>query len=385
MSLNKLAVEGGKPASEVLIPIAKPVFYKEDSEGISEVLKSGNLRQGPRTKEFEERFRDWVGARYAYAVSSGTAALHMAYLSVLKPGDEVIVPAFTFIATASMVIFSFGKPVLVDIDGETFAIDPDEVKERITSKTKAIAPVHLFGNAADMKALTEIAEDHNLYLVNDAAQAHGTRVDGKDVGSFDHLNCYSFYPSKSMTTGEGGMVTTNGPELYRLGSLIRSHGEEGRYNHTLLGFNYRMTEIMAIIGINQLKHVDEFLEKRKKNAEYLLKGLKRIQGLHPQKIGQGIDSSYSYFSVLMDLETYRCSRDEFLRALQAENIGCAVHYPIPLNKQLALKPFCGSVSCPVSEDVSKRIFSLPMHPELSEKDLEKILEAVEKVSNHYGK
>jgi len=383
--MDKLAVEGGKPVSDVPIPIAKPVFSEETSKEVIEVLKSGNLRQGARTKEFEERFRDWVGAKYAYAVSSGTAALHVAYFSVLKSGDEVIVPAFTFIATASMVFFSFGKPVLVDIDGETLMIDPEDVKEKITSKTKAIAPVHLFGNAADMRALTEIAEDHRLYLVNDAAQAHGTRVDGRDVGAFDHLNCYSFYPSKSMTTGEGGMVTTNDPELYRVGSLIRSHGDEGRYNHTILGFNYRMTELMAVIGLNQLKSLDEFLEKRKRNAEVLKKGLQKVPGLHPQKIGRGVDPSYSYFSVLMDLEDFKCSRDEFLEALQAENIACAVHYPIPLNKQPALRPLCGDAKCPVSEDVSKRIFSLPMHPELSDRDLSKILEAVEKVSNHYQK
>jgi perosamine synthetase len=383
--MDKLAIEGGKPVSDVPIPIAKPVFSEETSKEVIDVLKSGNLRQGARTKEFEERFRDWVGAKYAYAVSSGTAALHVAYFSVLKPGDEVIVPAFTFIATASMVFFSFGKPVLVDIDGETLMIDPEDVKEKITSKTKAIAPVHLFGNAADMRALTEIAEDHHLYLVNDAAQAHGTRVDGRDVGTYDHLNCYSFYPSKSMTTGEGGMVTTNDPELYRVGSLVRSHGDEGRYNHTILGFNYRMTELMAVLGLNQLKSLNGFLEKRKRNAEVLKKGLQKVPGLHPQKIGRGVDPSYSYFSVLMDLEDFKCSRDKFLEALQAENIACAIHYPIPLNKQPALRTLCGDAKCPVSEDVSKRIFSLPMHPELSEGDLNKILEAVEKVSSHYQK
>jgi len=382
--MDKLAVEGGKPVSDKLIPIAKPIFSEETMKEVVEVLKSGNLRQGSKTKEFEERFRDWVEAKYAYAVNSGTAALHVAYLSVLKPGDEVIVPAFTFIATASMVLFAFGEPVLVDID-ETLTIDPEEVKEKITSKTKAIAPVHLFGNAADMKALLEIAEDHHLYLVNDAAQAHGTRVDGRDVGAFDHLNCYSFYPSKSMTTGEGGMVTTNDPELYRVGSLIRTHGDEGRYNHTLLGFNYRMTEMMAVLGLDQLKSIDEFLKKRKRNAEILLKGLQKIPGLHPQKIGRGVDPSYSYFSVLLDLEDFKCNRDKFLEALQAENIGCAVHYPIPLNKQPALKSLRGDAKCPLSEDVSKRIFSLPMHPELSGRDLDKILEAVEKVSNHYVK
>ncbi|MCD6263323.1 DegT/DnrJ/EryC1/StrS family aminotransferase [Candidatus Bathyarchaeota archaeon] len=381
--MDKLAIEGGGPVSATPIPIARPVFSERTMREVVEVLRSGYLRQGPRTEEFEERFREKVGARYAYAVNSGTAALHVAYLSILKPGDEVIVPAFTFIATASMVVFSFGRPILADIDGETLTIDPEDVKEKITSRTRAIAPVHLFGNAADMRALEEIAEDHDLYLVNDAAQAHGTQVDGRDVGSLDHLNCYSFYPTKSMTTGEGGMVTTNDPELYRLGCLIRSHGEEEKYRHTLLGFNYRMTEIQAVIGLNQLSRLDEFLEKRRKNAEILTRGLREIPGLRPQRIGRGVEPSYSYYSVLMDLEEFKCSRDEFVEALRAENIGCGVHYPVPLNRQPGLKPFCGDVSCPVSEDVSRRIFSLPVHPGLSEEDLRKILEAVDKVSRHY--
>ncbi len=174
--MDKLAIEGGRPVSATPIPIARPVFSERTMREVVEVLRSGYLRQGPRTEEFEERFREKVGARYAYAVNSGTAALHVAYLSILKPGDEVIVPAFTFIATASMVVFSFGRPVLADIDGETLTIDPEDVKEKITSRTRAIAPVHLFGNAADMRALEEIAEDHDLYLVNDAAQAHGTQA-----------------------------------------------------------------------------------------------------------------------------------------------------------------------------------------------------------------
>jgi len=215
--MEKLAIEGGKPVSDKKIPIAKPVFSDGVLGDISQVLKSGYLRQGPRTKQFEEESRKKVGARYAYAVNSGTAALHVAYLSILKPGDEVIVPDFTFMSTASTVVFSGGRPVFADIDGETLTIDPEDVNEKVTPKTRAIAPVHLFGNAADMKALREIAEDHNLYLVSDAAQAHGTRIDGEDVGSLDHINCYSFYPTKTITTGEGGMVTTNDEEFYEKG------------------------------------------------------------------------------------------------------------------------------------------------------------------------
>jgi dTDP-4-amino-4,6-dideoxygalactose transaminase len=384
-SMEKLAINGGKPVSEKEIPIAKPIFPENTIRDISEVLQSGHIIQGPKTTQFEEEFRKRVGAKYAYAVNSGTAALHTAYASILKPGDEVIVPDFTFIATASTVIFARGKPVFADIDGETLTIDPEDVKEKISSKTKAVAPVHLFGNAADMKALGEIADEHDLYLVNDAAQAHGTKINGKDVGIYDDLNCYSFYPTKMLTTSEGGMVTTNSKKLYEKGLLFRNHGQQTRYLSVTLGLNYRLTDIAAAIGLNQLKLYDEFLAKRKRNAKALTEGLNRIRGLKPQKPGKGVDHSYSYYTVIMDLEQYKCTRDEFVNALKAENIGCMIYYPIPLSKQPALKRYGSRVKCPVTDDLSKKVFSIPVHPNLSDEDLKKIIKALEKVSSHFHK
>jgi perosamine synthetase len=376
---------GGKPVSDKMIPIAKPVFINETVRDIQEVLQSGHLIQGSKTAKFEEEFKKRVGAKYAYAVSSGTAALHTAYTTTLKPGDEVIVPDFTFIATASTAVFAGGRPVFADIDAETLMIDPEDVKEKITSKTKTIAPVHLFGNAADMKVLSEIADEHSIYLVNDAAQAHGTKIEGKDVGAFDDLNCYSFYPTKTLTTGEGGLITTNSKELYNKGILFRNHGQQTRYLSISLGLNYRMTDIAAAIGLNQLKVFDEFLTKRKHNAKTLTEGLSRIHGLKPQKPGKGVDHSYSYYTVIMDLDQFKCSRDEFVNALIAENIECIVYYPIPLSKQPALKRYGSKTKCPVAEDISQKVFSIPVHPSLSEEDLKKILEALEKVSNHFQK
>ena len=381
--MEKLAIEGGKPVSDKRIPIAKPVFSDGVLGDISEVLKSGYLRQGPRTKQFEEEFKGRVGARYAYAVNSGTAALHVAYLSILQPGDEVIVPDFTFMSTASTVIFSGGRPVFADIDGETLTIDPADVSEKITPKTRAIAPVDLFGNAADMKALKEIAEDHNLYLVNDAAQAHETKIDGEDVGSLDHINCYSFYPTKTITTGEGGMATTNDEELYEKGKLIRNHGQESQYIHRILGLNYRMTEIAAVLGLSQLEMIDEFLEKRRRNGEILTEGLRGIDGLRPQRTGKGVEHSYSYYTVIMDLERFRCNRDKYVEALKAENVDCMVYYPIPLTKQPALRDYAGKAHCPVAEETSEKVFSIPVHPSLTEQDLENIVRALEKVSSRY--
>jgi dTDP-4-amino-4,6-dideoxygalactose transaminase len=381
--MDRLAINGGKPVTEKMIPIARPVFSEKTIEDVSEVLRSGYIRQGPKTKEFEERFRDRVGAGYAYAVNSGTAALHVAHLSILKPGDEVIVPSFTFFATASTVMYSNGRPVFADIDPETFLIDPEDVKEKITKRTRAIAPVHLFGNAANMNALCDLAEDHGLAIFNDSAQAHGTEIDGKDIGSFETLNCYSFYPSKSMTTGEGGMVTTNDEKLYKLGCLIRSHGDDARYHHVVLGLNYRMTDIAAVIGLNQLQELDHYLMRRRHCGEFLRKGVGEIDGFHPQKIERGVNHSYSYFSVVMDPEKFKCLRDEFLDALKAENIDCAVHYPIPLTKQPAITSLMEPEPCPVSEEIAKRIFSLPMHPYLSEENLRNILIGLEKVATYY--
>jgi perosamine synthetase len=383
--MAKLAIEGGKPVSEKKIPLVKPTFSQKDADDVAKVLKSAYVRMGPITKEFEDKFAARVGAKYAYAVSNGTAALHCAYLSTLKPGDEVIAPAFTFIATISTIIYSNAKPILADVDADTFLLDPEKVKDKITKKTKAIAPVHLFGNSCDMKALTEIAEDHKLLIINDCAQAHGTEYDGRDLGSWPNVSCYSFYPTKTMTTGEGGIVTTDDPEINRLGSLIRSHGDDGRYHHIVLGLNYRITDIMSAIGLNQLAKLDDFLEKRRHNGEKLVKGLKGLESVRSQVITSGTNPSYSYFSVALDLSKLRCTRDEFMKALMAENIDCGVHYPAPLTEQPIVKQLLKPKPCPVSEDLSRKIMSLPMHPYLSDNDLEKVVEGVRKIASNYAK
>jgi dTDP-4-amino-4,6-dideoxygalactose transaminase len=383
--LSKLAISGGKPISEKKIALVKPTFSQKDAEDITKILKTAYVRMGPYTKEFEEKYAKRAGSKYAYSVSNGTAALHCAYLSTLKPGDEVIAPAFTFIATISTIHYSNAKPILVDVEPDTYLLDPEKVKEKITKKTKAIAPVHLFGNSCNMKALSEIAEDHKLLIINDCAQAHGTEYDGKDLGAWPNLSCYSFYPTKTMTTGEGGIVTTDDPELYRLGCLLRSHGDDGRYHHVLFGLNYRITDIMSAIGLNQLAQLDEFLAKRKYSADVLLKGLKKIDGINPQKITPKTKPSYSYFSAILDLEELHCTRDDFLKALSAENIDCGVHYPAALTEQPIVKEMLKPKPCPVSEDLAKRIVSLPMHPYLSDEELNVIIAGVEKVVEHYHK
>lgn len=383
--MDQLAINGGSSASPNRIHIAKPIIDNDVLTKIKSILETGMLRQGKYVKEFEERFAEKTGAEYAYAVNNGTAALHVAYLSTVNPGDEVIVPSFTFLATASMVYYSMAKPVFVDIDPETFLIDLEDVKKKITSKTRAIVPVHLFGNAADMDGIKDICEDHHLSLINDSAQAHGTKYNKKDIGSLGDLGCYSFYPSKTLTTGEGGMVTTNDRNLYRKGTLLRAHGDDARYHHVVMGFNYRLTEIAAVLGIDQMHHFDEFLKRRIQCGNYLKKHIGSINGLNPQKTTPKVEHSYSYFTLTMDLDQYRCTRDQFIKALDDENIDCAVHYPTPLTKQPIIKEKLDPATCIISEQVSKQIFSLPIHPALSDEDLKNIIKGVEKVASYYSK
>ena len=378
-----LAINGGKPASPERVYLVKPTFYKKDEEDICKILESAYLRQGPYTERFEKQFAEKVGSEYAYAVSSGTAALHVAYLSLLEQGDEVIAPAFTFIATISTVHYSNAKPVLADVDPYTYLLDIEDVKEKITNKTKAIAPVHLFGNSCNMKALNELAEDHDLYIVNDCAQAHGTEYKDKDLGSYETLNCYSFYPTKTLTMGEGGIVTTNNKELYTKGCLLRSHGDDARYHHVIYGLNYRPTDIGAAIGINQLAKLDEYLEARRHAGDTLRENLSKIDSVTPQEIQTDCNPSYSYFTIRVEHEELDCTRDEFMKALQAENIDCAIHYPTALTQKPVVKDLYPPQSCPVSEDLATRILSLPMHPFLADQELEYITKAVEKVVSHY--
>lgn len=381
--MTGLAINGGKKASESPINLAKPIIDKQVLTEIEKIIESGYLRQGPKVKEFEDLFSKYVGSKHAYACTNGTSALHLAYLSTLKPGDEVIVPSFTFIATASMIHYSFAKPVFADIDSETYCIDPTDITEKITGKTRAIVPVHLFGNAANLEAIQDLCNDHKLTLINDAAQAHGTKYNGEDVGALGDLSCYSFYPSKTLTTGEGGMVTTNNPELDHKGRLLRAHGDDGRYHHILLGFNYRLTEIQAVLGIDQIKKMDNFLKRRRECADYLNEKISPIEGLQIQKTTPKAEHSHSYFSLTIDPETYNCTRDEFMQALEAENISCTTHYATPLTNQPIIKELYNPDTCPTSEEISKQILSLPMHPGLTTQNLQNIVEGVEKVATHY--
>ncbi len=366
----------------VEIPVAKVVLSDDEIKAAEEVLRSGMLRQGKKVEEFERMFAEKVGARFAIAVSSGTAALHIAYLATLERGAEVLVPAFTHISTASMVCFTGCKLVFCDIDPRTFTIDVEDVKEKITSKTFAIVPVHLFGNACDVDELVEIAEDHKLKIIWDAAQAHGTEYKERDVGSFDDMVCYSFYPTKNITTCEGGMITTNDAELNRKCRLLREHGQERKYYHTMLGLNYRMTDVEAAIGIEQLKKLDTFVERRIRNAEFLTRHLSKIGGIETPYVKSHVKHTYNQYSILVDSEKLGMSRDELAAALRERGIGTAIHYPTPLHLQPVFKEMLGTKEgdFPVSEEISKKILALPVHPYLSLEELCKVVRTVAEIT-----
>ena len=352
-----------------MIPIAKPLLGKEEIDAVIEVLSSGMIAQGPKVDEFELAFSEYTGCEYSAAVNSGTAALHIALLAHgIGKGDEVITTPFSFIATANSILYTGAKPVFADIEPDTYNIDPEKIKEKINLKTRAIIPVHLYGHAADMKAIMEIAEDSRLVIVEDACQSHGAACHGKKVGSFG-TGAFSFYPTKNMTTSEGGMLTTNDKEVAEKAKMIRAHGSKIRYLHEMLGFNLRMTDIAAAIGLVQLGKLNKFTAARQKNAEMLTTGLKNIPGMKPSITKPGYTHVFHQYTIRAK------QRDEFAAFLKTRDIGTGVHYPIPIHKQPFYKELGYNDSLPVSEKAVEEVLSLPVHPALSEKDVQTIIAA----------
>jgi len=359
-----------------MIPIAKPQLGDEEKIAVSKVIDSGMIASGPKTEEFEKKFADYIGTKYAIATTSGTTALHLGLLSIgIKEGDEVIIPDFSFIATANSPLFCQAKPVFCDVDARTFNIDPEKIKKLITKKTKAIMPVHLYGQAADMKFISEIAEKYGINIIGDACQAHGAKYDGKMVGSFDDLECFSFYPTKNMTTGEGGMITTNSDEIAEKAVSLRNHGREKTkwgYEHGCLGYNFRMTDIAAAIGIEQLKKMPKFNEMRKRNANFFNEHLTGVDIPYVQ-----LNAEHSYHQYTIKSK----NRDALIQNLKKNEIGFGIYYPQPLHSYKHLKKYAHK-DLENSESLSNEVLSLPVHPALSTQDTEKIVKVVNEVSQH---
>jgi perosamine synthetase len=358
------------------INMAEIKLTESEIEAAVRVLRSGALRQGKESDAFEREFAEKVGARYAVTSANGSAALHLAYMTFLSPEDEVLVPSFTFIATGSMVSMCGGKPVLCDIHPETFLIDLKDAEARITSKTRAIAPVHLFGNPCDVDTVTAFAKEHSLIIVWDAAQAHGAAFKEQDVGSFDHFTCYSFYPSKNMFVGEGGMTCTNNTEFAGKLRFMRTHGQTGKYYHTMMGLNYRMTDVEAAIGREQMKRLDEMVAIRRRNADILNRGLADIPGIRAQKITPNGDHAWHQYCVVVEKEAFGCDRDELAESLRHKGIATGVHYPRGLHQQPVFEEAYGKASLPNTEYLAENILALPVHHGLSAADAEEIVACV---------
>ena len=368
------------------IPISKPVFDEEEANAVKEVLTSGSVAQGKKVEQFENEFANYINVNHAITVANGTIALDVALKALgIKEGDEVFVPSFTFISTANSILFQGAKPVFADVNERTFNINPDDALEKITDKTKAIIGVHLFGHPFDVEAIQDICEDHNLILIEDCAQAHGAEYERRRAGSFGSVGCFSFYATKNMTTGEGGMITTDSNEIAKTCRLLRNHGENQKYCHAMLGYNYRMTDIQAAIGLVQLKKLDGFSEKRINNAVHLNKHLK-VSGLNIPSMKKGVKHVYHQYAVTIEEgEGFPMSRDEFMQYLKKKGIGCAIHYPLPIHKQPLYRQLGytdENVQCPVATALSKKILSLPVHPALTEKDLMHITETINNLESN---
>ena len=356
-----------------MIPIAKPYIGETEKQAVMEVLDSGMLAQGPRTAQFEERFAQVCGVKHAIATSSGTTALHIALLAHgVGPGDEVITTPFTFIASANSILCTGAEPVFVDIDPETFNLDPNLIEQAITPRTKAIMPVHLYGYVCDMDALQAVADRHGLAIVEDACQAVGAGYHGRKAGSFG-TGCFSLYATKNVMSGEGGMITTNDDELAQKCRMLRNHGMQRRYYHDLLGFNYRMTDLCAAIGLAQLDRLETFTAKRRANAAYLNS---RIESVITPNVKEGYDHVWHQYTIRVNGGR---DRDTAVKQLNEAGIGTGIFYPVPVHQQNYMRAIVGEVRLPVAERLAQEVISLPVHPQLSQADLAMIVTEVNKL------
>ncbi len=362
-----------------MIQIAAPQIGKEEISAAVAVLKSRQLVQGPKVEEFEKRFSEFIGCKHAIATSSGTTALHLALLALgIKEGDEVITTPFSFIASSNAVLFCGARPVFVDIEEETFNIDAAKIAEKISPKTKAILPVHLFGLPCNMQAIMKIANENNLLVLEDACQAHGAEFGGKKVGAIGSAGAFSFYPTKNMFCGEGGMITTNSDAVAEKARLLRQHGSNRRYYHDLLGFNHRMTDIAAAIGLEQLKKLDLNNQKRKNNAEFLSKKLQNVQGIVVPQAAEKARHVWHQFTVRV-AKDFPLSRDKLKEALEAKGIQSAIFYPVPIHEQKIYAELGYAETLPVAEKLAQEVLSLPVHPGLKKKDLSFIAKTISEI------
>jgi len=371
------------------IKFHRPSIGKEEKKKVLEVLKSGWLTMGEKTVEFEDNFSKYIGCKHSISVNSCTAALHLALAAIgLKEGDEVIIPDMTFTATAEVITYFKAKPIIVDIKEGDLLIDPEKIKKAITKKTKAVIPVHYGGQPCDMDEIIDIAKKHNLYVIDDSAHCLPAYYKNKKIGTIGDITCFSFYATKTITTGEGGMCTTENYEWAEKIKILRLHGiskdawkrysKEGNWYYEVVeaGFKYNLTDIQAAIGIEQLKKADYFYEKRKEIAEFYIENFKNLKGLRTIELHKDRTNSWHLFPIFLDLDYLKISRNEFIEKLKERGIQTSVHF-IPLHKH----PFYKSLGYkekdfPVSEKVYNQIISLPIYPSLNKKEVNYVIENI---------
>jgi perosamine synthetase len=379
---SKLAVNGGTPVSAKAIPFMSTALSEADIAAATAVLRSGMLRAHTKCAELEERFARMSGAKHGMTCANGTCALQLAYEPLMKPGDEVLVPAWSYIATVAMVVARGCRPIFVDADPETYQIDVADAARKLTRSTTAISATHLYGCPVDINAVQALAQKHGLKVIYDAAQAHLAAYQGRGIGEFGDVVTYSFYATKNLATGEGGMVTCNDDGLARKIKLLRSHGETDKYLHESVGFNYRMNDITGAIGCSRLDRLVEQTARRRAVAAKYDAIIGGIEGLVAPKTTAGGEAVFHLYVARMDTAKFTCSRDQFCDALKAEGVPTAVHYPKPLTKQPAFAAWAKE-SVPVAERLAQQVFALPIHHDLSDAQVEQVGEALRKVGGAF--
>lgn len=395
---QELAINGGKPIRDKLLPYGHQWIDEEDIKAVIEVLRSDWITQGPKVAEFEKEFAKYVGARYAVAVNSGTAALHTAcFAAQIENGDEVITTPITFAASANCVLYQGGTPIFADIKEDTLNIDPEEIKKKITKKTKALIPVDFTGLPVDLEKILQIGKDNNLIIMEDASHASGATYKGRKIGSISDMTIFSFHPVKHITTGEGGMITTNNKEYYERLKLFRTHGitkdkdkllkYDGPWYYEMqeLGYNYRLTDFQCALGLSQLKKIDRIIQRRReivKKYNYEFKDMPEIK--IPEINPVDSNPAWHIYMIQLNLERLKVDRREIFEALRAENIGVNVHY-IPIHLQPYYQKRFGyrRGDFPKAENYYSRAITLPIFPKMTDKDVDDVIRAVKKVIAYY--
>jgi perosamine synthetase len=397
VSPQTLAIDGGSPVREKLLPYGRQSIEEADIQAVVEVLRSDWLTTGPKVEEFEVAFAARVGAKHAVSFTSGTAALHAAaFAAGLKSGDEAITTPLTFAATANCVLYCGATPVFADVSADTINIDPDQIAAKITPKTRAILPVDYAGHPADLNAITDLARKRGLIVIEDACHALGAEYDGTRVGSIADMTVFSFHPVKHVTTGEGGMVTTNEAKLAETLRRFRNHGisTDARQRHkagqwyyemVLLGFNYRLPDITCALGLEQLTRLDANLARRREIAAVYTKAFREIPGVVPPAVRPEANPAWHLYPIRLDLPKLTADRGQIFRALRAENVGVNVHY-IPVHTHPYYREQFGykGGEFPVAEDAYARLLSLPMFHAMTDRDVADVIQAVGKVIGHYA-